>query len=305
MINSTIVDVAIKNKLTEEMVLGILDRNIKSEVNWETLNCLGVLGIDEIALKKGYKDYVTIVTSRIDGKINILAVLSGRKKATIKAFLKGIPRRLKKTVTAICVDMYEGYINAAKEIFKKTTIIVIDRFHVAKHYRGELDKYRQKTLRQLKKDLSERNYKKLIGATNILRKGNECLTKEEKEILTELFSYSPELMEAYRCAIQLTQIFNTHLTKGKALLKFEEWIHVVRKNKLTCFNKFIKTLRKFKNEISNYFLNRNTSAFVEGLNNKIKVLKRRCYGIFNVNRLFQRLYLDVSGYDVLLGKTSC
>ena len=49
-------------------------------------------------------------------------------------------------------------------------------------------------------------------------------------------------------------------------------------------------------EITNYFLDRQTSGFVEGLNNKIKVIKRRCYGILNVKHLFQRIYLDLSGY---------
>ncbi|MFL5801741.1 MAG: transposase [Roseiflexaceae bacterium] len=48
--------------------------------------------------------------------------------------------------------------------------------------------------------------------------------------------------------------------------------------------------------IANYFINRQSSGFVEGLNNKIKVLKRRCYGLRNVVRLFQRLTLDLEGY---------
>jgi hypothetical protein len=48
--------------------------------------------------------------------------------------------------------------------------------------------------------------------------------------------------------------------------------------------------------IANYFINRQTSSFVEGLNNKIKVLKPRCYGLRNVVRLFQRLTLDLEGY---------
>ena len=48
-------------------------------------------------------------------------------------------------------------------------------------------------------------------------------------------------------------------------------------------------------EITNYFLERHTSGFVEGFNNRIKVLKRRCYGIFDAKRLFQRLTLDVNG----------
>ena len=55
-------------------------------------------------------------------------------------------------------------------------------------------------------------------------------------------------------------------------------------------------------EITNYFLDRQTSGFVEGLNNKIKVIKRRCYGILNVKHLFQRIYLDLSGYALCAWK---
>ncbi|MEE4376289.1 MAG: transposase, partial [Candidatus Competibacteraceae bacterium] len=51
-------------------------------------------------------------------------------------------------------------------------------------------------------------------------------------------------------------------------------------------------------EITNYFLDRQTSGFVEGFNNKIKVLKRRCYGLFNLTHLFQRLQLDLNGYQL-------
>ena len=49
-------------------------------------------------------------------------------------------------------------------------------------------------------------------------------------------------------------------------------------------------------EIANYFHDRQTSGFVEGFNNKIKVIKRCCYGILNVKHLFQRIQLDLSGY---------
>ena len=51
-------------------------------------------------------------------------------------------------------------------------------------------------------------------------------------------------------------------------------------------------------EITNYFIERQSSGFVEGLNNKIKVIKRRCYGILNRNHLFQRLFIDLRGYEL-------
>ena len=50
-------------------------------------------------------------------------------------------------------------------------------------------------------------------------------------------------------------------------------------------------------EITNYFIGRDSSGFVEGLNNKIKVIKRRCYGVTNITHLFQRIYLDLVGYS--------
>jgi transposase len=103
-------------------------------------------------------------------------------------------------------------------------MIVVDRFHVAKLYRAELDKFRQKTLKQLKQELTTRQYDQIIGATRILRRANECLTEDEKKIVTLLFSYAPELMEAYALAIKLTQTFNTHLSKEDAVVKFKEWI---------------------------------------------------------------------------------
>ena len=55
-------------------------------------------------------------------------------------------------------------------------------------------------------------------------------------------------------------------------------------------------------EITNDFLDRQTSGFVEGLNNKITVIKRRCYGILNVKHVFQRIYLGLSGYALFAWK---
>lgn len=74
------------------------------------------------------------------------------------------------------------------------------------------------------------------------------------------------------------------------------WKNLVRQSGLKCFDEFLKTLENWFEEITNYFVRRLTSSFVEGFNSKIKVLKRRCYGITNLKHLFQRLYLDLEGY---------
>ncbi len=77
--------------------------------------------------------------------------------------------------------------------------------------------------------------------------------------------------------------------------KMTNWIEEVTNSELSCFDHFIKTLTKYQQQITNYFIQRNNSGFVEGFNNKVKVLKRRCYGLSNATKLFQRLIIDTLG----------
>jgi len=101
---------------------------------------------------------------------------------------------------------------------------------------------------------------------------------------------------AYALSQELTAIFNQTLSRRQAQHNIKVWRKRVKASDLTCFKGFLKTLGKYLKDILNYFLDRHTSGFVEGLNNKIKVMKRRCYGILNVDHLYQRIYLDLEGY---------
>ncbi len=296
LVHSTLVDVSVKENISEEAIQLIVDKNISENINWREIKILGMIGIDEISLKKGHKDFLSLVTSRSNGKIIILAVIKGREKAAIKVFFESIPEKKRKTISAVCCDMYEGYINAAKEIFGKSIPVVADRFHVAKLYRGCLVTLRKKELARLRKELSEEEYQTLKLGISILVKKKECYSKVEKQELEKLFKYAPVLKAGYRFARQLTAIFNAQHRKLTATTKINQWIDEVKNSNINCFNGFIETLEKYRDEITNYFIDRDSSGFVEGFNNKVKVMKRRCYGIFNIKHFFQRLFLDLSGY---------
>jgi transposase len=298
LINSTVKDICIKEDIGYEVVMGIIDRYINHTIDWTVFTHLDVIGIDEIALKKGHKDFVTIVTARIKDETIILGVVKGRKKEIVKAFLRTIPRYLRQSVHSVCCDMYDGFINAAKEVFGKRMKIIIDRFHVAKLYRKGLDNLRQKELRRLKESLSEEAYKQLQGAMWALRKSGTDLKDKDNEVLAQLFTYSSQLEMAYDFCQELTGIFNRDITKRQGKKQLKDWMKRVTESELTCFNRFMKTLSNWLDEVANYFLSRLTSGFVEGLNNKIKVIKRRCYGILNPAHLFQRIHLDLSGYAI-------
>ena len=300
LINSTIIDVSTKENLGYDAVEGIVNRRVENKVNWKQFKTLGLVGIDEIALKKGYRDYVTIITSRVEGKNKVLAVIKGREKADIKRFLEGIPRRLHRTIAGFCCDMHDGYVYAVKEVFKEKIPVIVDRFHVAKLYRKSLVNLRKSELNRLRKELNINEYQSLKQAIGILKMNKEFLTDEERKTLQPLFKYSPALKAAYHLCCKLTGIYNSLIGIRKATKKIDEWIALVEDSGLRCFNSFINTLKKYKTQIVRYFKGRFTSGFVEGLNNKIKVIKRRCYGILNENTLFQRLFLDLSGYDLAL-----
>ena len=287
-----------KEGIGYDAVEGIINRHINTEVDWSKIGVLDIVGLYEISLKKGHKDFVTIVTGRIGNETRILAVLKDRTKATVKEFLSSIPKRLRRRVQAVCSDMHEGFINAAKAVFGKKVRLVVDRFHVAKLYRNGVETLRKRELRRLKKELSLDAYKELKGAMWVLRKREDDLTEDERKVRDKLFEYSPQLKEAYTFSNELTAIFDLDIDKRRGKLRLTGWIRRVKSRELDCFNTFLTTLEKYKDEISNYFVDRYNSGFVEGLNNKIKVIKRRCYGILNINHLFQRIYLDLSGYSL-------
>ena len=301
LVNSTVEDVSIKEGVGYDCVLGVLERRIDARVEWGQYTALGVIGLDEIALKKGHRNFVVIVTARLaDGRVVILAVLPDRQKDSVVEFLRSIPERLKQSIHTVCCDMYEGFSEAVREELSQAQI-VIDRFHVARAYRDGLDDLRKQELDRLKRELPAVEYKQLKGSMWALRKKPADLDTEEKRILRLLFRYTPKLKQAYALQQQLTAIFDQHITPASAKTKIRAWIKRVARSELRCFDKFINTLARWWQEIINYFVNRDNSGFVEGLNNKLKVLKRRCYGLLNLTHLFQRIFLDLEGYRLFAG----
>ena len=299
LINSTLADVAIKEDLCADTIKNILDQHIAQGVNWKSFEKIGLIGVDEISIKKGFNNYLTIISSRNQDKTRILGIAQGRGKAAIKGFLKEIPVTLKRTVSGICCDMHDAYINAAREIFKNVPVIV-DRFHVTQLYRKCLRNVRIRELKRLRNKLTSVDYKALKSSIAILKRNAEQVTKQERHELKNLFHHSPKLYRAYKACRQISSIFNSKIGQKVATRKINYWIIKVQNAKLKQFSTFIKTLNKYKTNIVAYFKNRHTSGFVEGLNNKIKLIKRRCYGIFDKNSLFQRIWLDTEGYSVYL-----
>jgi transposase len=89
--------------------------------------------------------------------------------------------------------MYDGFINAAVEVFGSGVRIVADRFHVAKMYRKAVDNLRKSEMKKLKEELPEAEYKELKGAMWVIRKQPDELSEAERVTVKKLFDYSPDL----------------------------------------------------------------------------------------------------------------
>jgi len=296
LINSTLTDVGEKEDVTTAALLGILDRWIATTVDWATLPPCSTLGIDEIALRKGHRDFVAVITARDDaGEVHVVAVLPDRLKTTIVSWLAALPEAVRTRITTVCTDMCEGYITAVEETLP-AALIVIDRFHVARHYRDAVDTVRKQEVKRLRQTLPEEHHDDLKHILWPLRKRRADWTEEEQQQVERVFELSPALEQACTLRDQLTRIFDTARSKADGLRRIRFWRQRVERSGLKCFDPFLTLLESWLDRIANYFINHDTSSFVEGLNTKLKVLKRRCYGLRNVGRFFQRVTLDVDGY---------
>lgn len=231
----------IKEAIGYEAIRGVIDRHMDRAINWADLTQLDVIGIDEISLKKGQRDFVAIITARVESETLILGVLPDRKKATVAAFLRGIPKRLRQTIHSICSDMYDGFVNAAKEVFGRGVKVVIDRFHVAKLYRSGLDDLRKQELNRLKQELSEEDYGQWKGSMWALRKSEAAMTDKDKDVLVCLFGHSPLLQTAYNLCGELTSTFDTRMSKRKGKNQLRKWMRQVRESELSCVDGFLTT----------------------------------------------------------------
>ena len=194
--------------------------------------------------------------------------------------------------------MWEGYLNAVEEYITEhddvTARLVVDRFHVAQQYRDGFDDLRKQETKRLKEELPPDVYAQDVkGTLWLLRKNHQDLDEEERIRLRRLFQHAPRLHQAYTLREELTAIFNRTQTMQEAERRLTSWIKKVERLKATCFRPFVKTLSSHWTLIINYFADRVTSGFVEGLNNKIRTITRRCYGIRKPSTLFQRLWLDL------------
>jgi len=247
-----------------------------------------VLGIDEIATRKGHRNYACVITD-ID-RTRVIDVLENRLKTTVSAYLSSLPASVKKSLRWVSIDMWEGYYQAAREALPKRVKIVIDRFHVMKQLNHALTKCRREIQRSME---SKEERDELKGLRWVLVT-NECnLDDEQRAKLKEMYEKCPELKACHELKEEFRTIFEEETSRVEAKKKLDAWKLRVRKRGLKSLETFLGTLDNWEEWILNYFSSgKVTNGVVEGLNNKIKLIKRRAYGYTNSGNFRQRILVE-------------
>ena len=232
-----------------------------------------VIGIDEISVKKGH-EYRIIVSDLEKGR----AIWFGgedRSEASMDKFYGLLGPEKSKKIEMAVMDMWKPFRNSTKK-HAPNAAILFDKFHILRHLGDALDKVRKQEYARLTG--SKRKFIK--GQKYALLSHKENLKPEAKKGLKLLLKANKRLNTAYLLKESFDQLWDYN-REGWARRFFENWKAQLKWQRLKPFEKFAKMIDRHWDGIAAYCEAENKVAlgFVEGLNNKVRVIQRRAYGL--------------------------
>lgn len=223
----------------------------------------------------------------------VLDVLESREKAAVVKFLRESQESgLLANVVEVTSDMWDGYVEAAREVFGPSVTLTIDRFHVMKNLQDRLTAAR----REIQRDLPESEARELKGSRWLWLTNPENLEEEQRQRLTALKSQFPRLAQLADQREALRQLFDDRslTTAAAGSARLTDWLTAARALGLAALNKFCDTLERWQDKIANYFVSRSSNGPTEGFNNGLRTILRRTFGMLNF-RHFRLRVLDRFG----------
>ncbi len=238
-----------------------------------------VIGLDEFSVKKRVFD--TTISDLEERKL--LGIVEGCGKTNLEKYFTALPEP--EVVEVVVMDMHEPFRQAVQMCLPGANIVV-DKFHVITHVNRALDRVR--TRLESKETRGSRGL--LFRNRYLLLRKAESLSAEEQAKLSRLFSLYPELAVAWSLKESLREWYKSP-SRAEAEVSLHHWEESVRKAGLKEFGIGLPMFKNWRNEILNYFDHPVTNGFVEGMNNRIKVIKRMAYGYRNIDNLRRRILL--------------
>ena len=278
----TLKDAAARLDISWDTVKEIHSRYLESHYSPPSLDGVECIGIDEFAVRKGHV-YKTIVVDLVSGRI--LYVGKGKGVDALKGFWKKVKRK-KLSIKYVATDLSSAFIASVYENCPDA-IHVFDHFHVVKLMNDKLDEIRRLQY-NMEKNINKR---KVLKGTRylLLKNGEDIYDKKYKTRIENALAMNEPLSKAYYLKEQLREIW-TQVYKEDAERILMDWVEQAKDSKIPQLQKMAMTMLAYKSGILAWYDCHISTGKVEGINNKIKVMKRNAYGFRDEKYFKLRLY---------------
>lgn len=232
-----------------------------------------IIGIDELSLRKGHT--YRIVVSDLQRGRPIWYGGGDRSAESMDTFYQWLGEKKARKIRLVVMDMWKPFKKSTKKNVPDAAILY-DKFHVMRHLGEALDKVRKMEYARL----SGRDRSYIKGQKYTLLSNRENLTIDGRKALKKLLKANKRLNTAYLLKETFGQLWSYN-TEGWARRFFDNWKASLKWQRLTPYEKFTKMIERHWDGIAAYSdpENKVSLGFVEGLNNKIRVIQRRAYGL--------------------------
>jgi len=261
----------------------------------QDLSGVTAIGVDEIAVGKGQKNYLTVVYQLNDGCRRLLWIGRKRTEKTLDKFFDWFGGKRSRLLEFVCSDMWKPYLNVIRKRVPHAKNI-LDRFHLMMNLNKAKDEIRRDETRRLAKAKKE----------PVLKKSRWCFLKRPANLtakqftkLGELLSMNLRTVRAYLLVEQFQQFWD-YASPYWAGCFLDGWCRTVMRSRLEPLKKKARTLRQYRALILNWFAAKGqyNGGMVEGLNNKAKTRVKMGYGYRSKEILELALYHDLGQLPV-------
>ena len=236
-----------------------------------------VLGIDEVSFAG--RQMVTTIGNITNHKLK--GILNSKRKDELKKVLRSFSPQIKSLISEVVIDMCPLYLMAVKRVLPNTAIVV-DHFHIIQDANKRID-----SARYILQDI----YKKRIPRY-ILTKNKEDLIGQQIHYLADIVKEYPELNMFYQTKERLRKMYRAK-TKEEASKQLRLIISTLESTDDGELISWGRTLSRWGEYILNYWNNKSTNGFMEGIHNKMKLIKRISFGFRNKQVFIQKIMLSV------------
>jgi transposase len=281
--------VAALAKISWPTVGTIIRRFVERAIDKKRLDDLFVIGVDEVSYRKGHK-YITVVANHATGAPVWMG--EGRSQEALGGFFEELGKERTEKLATVTMDMAAPYIAEVRDRAPKARI-AFDPFHVVKLASEAVQEVRRTEARE-RKGSAEADV--LKDARWALLKAPENLLPEQKLKLAEVASLNSRVYRAYLLKEELRALYRCGPEAAKRhLAAFTAW---ASRSRLEPFVKLARTLRKHSEGILAAIELGVSNGRLEGINNKIGVIKHRAYGFHSAAALIAMIFLCCTAIEI-------